>query len=455
MTLKQQTWPLAVVVLGLASCGPAASPPGSAVPSALPSVVPTAGPSATPTATPVPTPRLQGFVLDESLGPLAEVEVQASGVPGVSTRTGPQGQYELALPAGVHWIVAGKPGFTTRSRQVKVGSDDLTLNFGGIEADGLTNPYFLSRALEVTQVQVQEEKPGGPLRLSLDFSEPVASGAAQQAAVDRVELRTGAGAPFLRTVAGGLGNLQMKAAFQDGGKRLVLDYPGPYLPSGPQSGKVRLALQFRQDATDKKDAVTRETIYEDMGIVDAEGQALGRGRSAYAFLMASLSFLNGVVMVDKTYGYGPADRRWNLTHQAEWSFTAAEDAEGPGLLEVKVEPEVQLGTVGRDLMKLTFSEPLRVAKDRDTPYFVPFDETKDLVVVNVSKESTGPLQPLGAAKPVEVEFLDAEPKVMYLRYAFGVFKDFKRVEVILGRDLRDPAGNPPDPKRSQVEGVVS
>lgn len=447
---------LPALALACGACAPAqpvgptageAPPTASVAPSALPSLA----------ASPSPSPlqaQVTGFVLDEALGPIVGAEVAASGAAAAKATTDAQGRYALALAPGKWQLVASKAGHTQRSREVDLAAGAASVNFGGIEADGQTNPYFLSGALEVTQLRVVEAKPEGPLVLDLAFSEAVASGAAQKAAIDRVELQAGGNVPFLRTVGGGVGRLQMQAAFQEGGQVLRLTYPHAFLASGPLSGTPRYAVAFQQNATDRKDPVTRETVYEDMGIMDEQGQALGRGRAAYAFLQPALAFLSPTVMVDKTFGFGPTERRWNLTHTSQLAFTAPQDTTLPALLSVSVDVEEQLGNVGRDLMKLTFNKPLRVAKDRDNPHFTRLDKDKDLVVVNVAKENGG-LTPLGAAKPLEVEFLDQEPNVLYLRYAFGLFKDQKRVEVILGRDFLDPAGNGPDPAKARVEGVVS
>lgn len=439
----------------------ACAPSNALAPGAGPSPASSLGPSDAPSASPMPTPsvqpallRVSGGVFDEQLGRLAGAEISASGVPNAKVLSDAQGQYRLSLPPGNHTLVATKAGMVTRSRTLRVQSDVDGFNFGGIEPDGLTSPYFLTGALEVVSASLNESSAGGPFALDLVFSEAVATGAAQQAAIDLVELSSSGNAPFLRTVRGGLAKLQMDAKFEDGGRRLHLTYPGPYLASGPLSGVVRYAVHFRQAATDKRDPVTREVLYEDMGIVDAEGQALGRGRAAYAFLLTPLSFLNGQVMVDKTYGYGPADRRWNLTHTGQVGFEAKVDTTLPALLQASVDVEELVGTASRDLLRLTFNKAMRVAKDRAVPEFTRLDLDKDLLVVNVAKDD-GVFKPLGGAKPVELEFLDQEPNVVYLRYASGTFKDYKRVEVLLGRDALDPSGNAPDPQRSRVEGRVS
>jgi hypothetical protein len=417
------------------------------------SPVPT--PSSTAAGTPTPSPAastvgaftLQGRVYDDDLAPASGVRVAVTqnGTAVSETTTDADGRYSLAVAAGAYVVQASKATYAPREQAVNL-SGPVILDFGGQTTLG-NNPYFLTQAPEIARVEVLEEKSGGPLTLKLHMSEPLTA-KSQTAFADRLELESPAAEPFLRVNSEPEPYLRTVTSWDASGQVFSLRYDQPYL-----AGET-YTLKLRQRPLDRLDSVTRLPAYEDMGIVDAEGSALGMGRADYAFLRPILEPMAFADLANKDLGYTPAIRRWNLTHAGSFAFRAAADTAGPGLESVKVEADEDSNGALFDVMELRFTEPMRVVKDRDTEFYTRLDRDKEMVILNVSTDARGSAPKPLAAPINDIKFSRSEPRLVYVYFPAGTFKDQNWVEVTLGGDVRDPAGNKPDPAKSRVAGTV-
>lgn len=433
-------------------------------PSTPPVVTPTATPGPVPSQTPaaLQTLSLTGRVTDLERLPLAEVILQAVLEDGTassdvepavvaSARTDGEGRYDLELPAGAYRISAGKDGFTPREQTVQL-TGNQTLDFGPSVEDG-ANPYGLSDDLEVTRVEVLEDAPGGPLALKMHLSEPL-SAAARKAFEEHLVLEAASSQPFLRPSTTTAYRLKVTGDWDTAGQVYTFRYQGPYLASGEV--ETRYALSFEQDELETKDPVTRELEWEDLGIVDADGNHLGRGRVDYAFKRAIFYPLILDQLADKTYGYFMADRRWRLTHEGVFSFVAQRDNQQPGLERAEMRLRQSRRGASYDELTLYFSEPMHVAKNREELEYHRFDKDREMAILNVSGSKEGDtFKPLGSSVKLQGFVFDPDyPERVIFQYPGGSFANQERVEVYLGTDLRDPAGNKADPARLRAVGPI-
>jgi hypothetical protein len=366
-----------------------------------------------------------------------------------SDTTRADGRYELALAPGEYRLLATRAGHTTRRRSVVVGGGDTTCDFGPSEEDA-TNPYWLSDVPEVERVDVKEDAPGGPLTVALRLSEPLPE-AARSRFGEVFELVSGTSTTFLRTGASSRKRLKTETKWDDAGQVFTLRYAGPYLASGATD--VAYSVLLTQDVLETRDPVTRDFERENLGIADAAANRLGRGDVRYAFLKRELFPPSPEQLTDRVFGYLVQDRRWNLTHEGLYRFVARRDEAGPALVAARIELDEELIGQAYDELRLTLSEPMSVAKDRDNLAYTSLDKARRLVVLNASLDATGEAwQPL-AATLRDLEIDEVDPTLVTLRFPQGTFEDLKRVEVTLGPDFRDPVGNLPDEARSRA--VVS
>lgn len=439
---------IAIVALSasLAGCVGAQAPnagaptPGASAPASPPASPATGGEAAAGF-------QITGHVQDEELGALEGVTVTANtatGVAGTAT-TGADGRYRLSLAPGGYEVRATKPGFTERAQAFTVAGA-TTVNFGGLEAAG-ANPYFLSTTPEIARVEVKEEAPGGPLTLALHLSEPVTK-ASQENFTSRFEVLAGASEPFLRAAVAPVTALRSEATWDASGRVFTFRYTEPYLAGATYTARLR------QIPLDKIDPVTRETAWEDLRITDEAGHPLGKNRADFAFLRQPLELIHFRDLANKDLGHTDAIRRWNLTHRPNHQFVSAQDVSAPGLVSVRGNTEQRIGDKVQDVLELRFTEPMRVVKDRDQTTYTLLDRAKQLVTLNVSASPDGAAPEPFNAVVSEVAFSRSEPKLVYLYFPAGTFKDLDWVEVTLGVDARDPAGNKPDPQKSRVSGAI-
>jgi|GEM_PF-5229933 len=427
---------------------------GVGVPSAAPSgALPS--PVSTPAASVAPVPAkavITGEVRDEERRLLANARVEArlpnqTQVVGTGLTDG-QGVYRLELAPGTYNIRASKTGMTAREQTVEL-KDALTLHFGQ-EVPLSTNPYFLSDYPEIERVIV-DEKPGGPLTLKLVVSEPLPE-ASRERLIAYLDFYSATNVPFMRARGGsGLYRSRPELTWDTEGKVLTFAFAGPYLASGA-TDDVFYSLGFRQNKLDSFNAETEEPNWEDMGITDAGGKALGRGRAAFAFAKPVLERLDPDTFLNKVWGFYLADRAWNLTHQDRFRFRAARDDAGPKLVDLRIEPAQQIGSQVADLVTLTLSEPMQVAKDQSEPEFTRLKTDQRLLIMNKSRfaEATDPVAIDTALRPNRLSFSSSDARVVTLFYPKDTFKDAKWVEVNLDVDFKDPVGNRPDPKASRM-----
>jgi hypothetical protein len=389
------------------------------------------------------------MVYDDDLAPMAGVNIAATGASGQGTATTDgSGRYVMTLPAGTYTVTASKETFVERTQSIELGAA-ATLDFGGQNSLG-GNPFFLTGAPEIRRIEVKEAAPGGPLTLTLEMSEALTE-ASRQNFTNRFEVRTGNDKEFLRADVAAEPYLRTTATWDTTGRVFTFTYAEPYLAG------VNYIVRLRQRPLDKIDPVTDEQSYETLNIVDAQGAVLGMGRADYAFLRPTLDTLAFRDLGDDDIGYTPAVRRWRLTHTGMHSFTSSADTTAPGLISAKVDVEKRVGTSLQDVMELHFTEPMRVARDKEDGDYTLLDRNKELVVVNVSTSLDGT-----SPKPLEdrfivtdVKFSTVDPKVVYLYYPSGAFKNQRWVEVNLGADMKDPAGNKPDPAKNRASGPVT
>lgn len=435
---------------GVPSVTPTGAPSGAGAPS--PSPVPSAAPSAAQASY-----QLTGTVYDDNLSPVAgaSVTAEASGTPAVKGLTGADGRYTLALAGGAYTVTAAKAGWTTRSQALSVAKS-ATLDFGSVAADPV-NPFYLSDTPEVSRVDVHEDAPAGPLTLVVHLSEPLTV-SSQENFVNRLQLLSGTSSPFLE-IGAPYGTLTTQQSWDAAGQTLTVHFAGPYVPSGqtPQTYTLRL----RQSALDTKDPVTQETQWEDMGIADAAGNAIGEGRATDAFLDPTLAPFPLALVANKSWGYYAEEARWNLTHSGGYTFTAAKDTlhPAPVSLTVATQGETQdsgPSGSGDDVMTLHFNEPMWAAKDAANPQYNRLDVTKDLLAeIDGSKNPDGSgAQPLVGVKPTRVQFSLDDPTIVQLHFTLGSFVNVRWVKVKLGPDMLDPAGNAPDPSNATASGAA-
>lgn len=447
---------------GTSGPGPAGQPtPGASasagatpapVQSAAASLPPGASPGATPTAN-TGAFALTGYVIDINRDPVPNATVTARrGEAQVGeTKAGADGRYSLSLPSGDYEVTASFENYTSRHQPASLQAD-LTLNFGPTQADQ-TNPFFLADTPEIERVEVKEENEGGPLELRVHFSEamPVAS---QKAFDDHVELLAGRSTEFLESRPAGSLHLKTASAWDEAGKVYVFSYPGPYLASGDAPVEYSLAVQ--QEEEDTVDPETQEQDVEDLGIVDSKGNPLGRGRAAYAFVKPMIPFPSLEQLTDKQFGYLTQDRRWRLSHDGLFTFTARKDQTPPALERVELRVDEETVVRRYDVLTLTFTEPMAVAKDRDELEWTRLDIDRPMVILNLAADDAGKdFKPLAAGnEPREIVIDPHNPRIVYVHYAANTFQDQQFVEVTLTSDAQDPAGNKPDSKRRRLTGPV-
>ncbi|MEB3328240.1 MAG: carboxypeptidase-like regulatory domain-containing protein [Candidatus Sericytochromatia bacterium] len=451
--------PALAVALLLAACTPA---PTGGLPAPVPEATPAASPSAAPSASPATAPSqpagfaVRGLVVDLDRTPVASATVVArAGDAEVGQAvTAGDGSYTLTLPAGRYDVTASKEGLTRRTRAVEVAGE-ATLHFGP-QPEELGNPFFLADDPEIEAVTVEEREAGQGLAVSLALSEPLTE-AGRQAFADAFRLYAGSETEFLKLSSTSVARRQLAGTWDDAGRVFTARYEGPYLASG--EGDVFYAVALLQDELeDEKDPVTRETKWEDLGLVDAGGRALGRGQTRYAFKKAELFELGAQQLTDPLFGYFVQDRRWRLTHEGRFRFRARRDETPPALVSAQLRRDREVGTTSRaDILTLTLSEPMSAAKDAKELDWTRLDKDRELVVLNGSELPTGPeFKPMSSGLRVREVVVDTtDARVVELLYPVGTFDDLKRVEVTLGPDMRDPAGNRPDPERSKAVVTVN
>lgn len=426
------------------------TPAATVMPSMAPSQAP--APSASPIAS---TFDVTGKVLDDEIAGVsgATITAHSAGQPDVTALTSGDGSYALKLPAGTFDLTASKAGWTHRTQSVTLAGA-MVVNFGAQTSLGV-DPYFLSNNPEIERVDVKEDAPGGPLTLGLVMSEPLTK-ESQQSFEYLFQLDAGTSTAFVRASGGSSEyNLKSENSWDADGKVFTFKYKFPYLASGDT--EVTYSARLRQNQLTTKDAVTREFDWDDLHIVDAIGKSLGKNRAQYAFLAPKLFTLAPELLTDFKYGYYTDQRRWNLTHQPTFRFTAAKDTKAPSLQSVSVSKKEKIGTGEADILALHFDKAMRVAKDKDNPTYTRLDKDKALVVINVSKFKSGSNPtPLSASnKPRLIEFSRTDDNVVYLHYPSGTFETFEWVEVTLDRDFLDPVGNRPDPAHSKLTGSIN
>jgi hypothetical protein len=441
---------LALVPLG---CAPQAGAP-TVSPSAAPSASASAAPSpvASATATPVAT-ALSGVVYDEDANPIAGASIvlqpAAGGDAVAQTTTSGDGTFRLSAPAGGYKAVAAKGGWTTREQAVNL-QGATSLNFGGNDANG-ANPSFLSDTPEVARVKTAEERSGGPLTVTIELSEPLAADAQKEFA-GRLELVAKTSVPFVSTGSASIPELRATGAWDSAGKTYTLKYAGPYLPSSSED--VFYSVRLRQQPKGTTDPVTNEPEWEDIGIADAAGHKIGFNRADFAFKKDALFPITFQDLANKTWGYTPALRRWNLTHTAQYTFAAAKDTQGPGFVSVKVVQNQTVLDKTNDVMEIHFTEPMQVAKDQENPTYTRLDADKKMLTVAISESADGSNAKTLIQTASRFRVDAGDPSIVYAYFVAGTFKDKKSVQVIAGDDLRDPAGNRPDPAKSQIVGPI-
>jgi hypothetical protein len=389
---------------------------------------------------------LRGVVVDLERTPLAGVKVvaQRGAVEAGSVETGPDGAYSLALPAGDYEVTASKPGLTRRTRRVSLAADGQVLSFGPV-AEDLGNPFFLADDPEIEQVEVTERAPGQGLAVTLRLSEPLS--AASRVPFERaLRLNVGSETEFLKVASTTVPRRALAGAWSDDGRAFTVRYEGPYLASGELDAWYSVSL-LQRERPDERDPATRETLWDDLGIVDDTGRRLGRGQMRFAFRVPELFPLGPDQLNDKAFGFYIQDRRWRLTHQSLVRFRAARDSSGPTLVNVQFAPDRTFGAAAADELILTLDEPMSAARRQDDLYWTPLEAGSDLVILNGSKEASGPaFQPVTAGlRPREVLVDRADPRLVSVLYPVGTFDDLARLEVTLGPAFKDPAGNAPNP----------
>lgn len=438
--------PLLATTLAIGCTAPSATVGPTPAPTPSAAATPTPGPS---TAAPAAGFVLDGIVYDDDLAPLAGVSVSAEGASGKGEAvTDAAGKYTMTLPSGSYAVMATKADYVKRTQNLDLLVAS-TIDFGGQNSLG-GNPYFLTDALEIARVEVKEDAPTGPMTLTLELSEPVDE-ASRTTFTNRFELRTGSDDEFLRGDVAAEPYLRTTATWDETGRIFTFRYAEPYLAGATYIAKLR------QRPVEGTDPVTDEQKYEQFNIKDKQGLALGMGRADFAFLQKSLQRMAFQDLGDDDLGYTPAVRRWRLTHTGSFSFNAAADTTPPGLVSAKVDVEKDIDKGLFDVMELRFTEPMRVAKDKDRGQYTVLDKAKELVVVNVSANADGSSPTALGDKTVisDIKFSSADPNVVYLYFASGVFKNKRWVEVTLGPDMKDPSGNKPDPAKLRAAGPVT
>jgi hypothetical protein len=451
--------PALAAALWLAACAPAPTgglpaPGASSTPVQAPSVVPSVAASVSPSA---PAGfSVRGFVFDLDRAPVAGATVTArvgETLAGTSL-TAADGSYALTLPAGRYDLTAAKDGLTRRTRAVDLAGD-ATFHFGP-QPNDLGNPFFLADDPEIEAVTVEERQAGQGMAVTLTLSEPLVE-TGRRAFADAFRLYAGTETEFLKVMSTSVARRKLETSWDASGRAFTARYAGPYLASGETDTHYAVAL-LQDELEDEKDPVTRETKWEDLGLVDAAGRSLGRGQTRYAFKKAELFPLGAQQLTDPVFGYYVQDRRWRLTHEGRFRFRAKRDETPPSLVSAQLRQDSEVvGNVRADILTLTFSEPMSAAKDGKELYWTRLDKERSLVVLNVSSLPAGPeFKPLGASVQLREVIVDrADPRVVELHYPSGTFEDLKRVEVTLGPDMRDPAGNRPDPEKSKAVVTVN
>ncbi|MEB3220813.1 MAG: carboxypeptidase-like regulatory domain-containing protein [Candidatus Sericytochromatia bacterium] len=455
---RHATTPRLALVLGLAVAACAPAPAGGPAPTPPP--VATPAPVASVTAPPTAAPSapagfaVRGVVVDLDRSPVASATVvaRAAEATAATAVTAADGSYTLRVPAGAYDLTASRDGFTRRTRPVAV-SGDTTVHFGP-QPDELGNPYFLADDPEIEAVQVVEREPGQGLTLTVTVSEPLTE-EGRSAFTDAFRLYAGTETEFLKVVTTSVTRRKLEAAWDSAGRAFTARYEGPYLATGETD--VHYAVALLQDQLDERDPETRELMWEDLGLKDAKGRSLGRGQTRYAFLKPELFELGAQQLTDEVFGARIEDRRWRLTHEGRFRFRARRDDAPPGLVSATLRQDREVGTSRADILTLTFSEPMSAARDNDDLYWTRLNKDRDLVVLNVSDQPAGPeFKPLASAvRPREVLVDRSDARLVELHYPVGSFDDLARVEVTLGPDMRDPAGNKPDPAKSKLVVVVN
>lgn len=398
---------------------------------------------------------LSGQVLDDARLAVsgATISAVAGSQPAITVQTGSDGNYTMQVPPGTYTVTATKSGWTTRTQNVTV-SGNTTLSFG-TDVTGGTDPHFLSNTPEIESASAKEDAPGGPLTLTLNLSEPITA-ESQQNFKFLLSVDSGTSTQFLRASGVTEDYLQNDASFDATGKVFTMKYAKNYLASGP-IGNTTYTVHFRQSQLDTKDPVTREQQWEDMHMVDLEGNPMGKNRADYLFYNPDVSVLQPVLLTDFTYGYTTDARRWNLTHKGLFTWTAAADTTQPQLLRVDATVNQAIGNFNEDLINLHFNKPMHAVKDAQHLEFTQLstDKSKQLLVMNVSKNANGSSPTsLDIGNPSKIEFSKADPDLVILHYPANVLKDQEWIEITLLDDFRDPVNNPVDPAHSRVSGPV-
>lgn len=434
-----------------ASTAPTTAPSASAQPT-TPSAAPSLAASATPSPA-LPAASLGGLVVDINRDPLpgASLKVMRGDALVAEAVTGPDGRYTIGLPEGSYVVSATKAGYLTRAQSVEV-KGPTTLHFGPEFSDSV-NPYWLADTPEIEAVEVKEAAPGGPLALRLRFSEPLPE-ASRPGVSDNFEFMAGTSLEFLRVTSSTAVRRRVETGWEEDGRVFVFKYDGPYLASG--EADVRYTVRLRQDDLETKDPETQEFELEDLKITDAAGNPLGRGKMAYAFKKPRLFEPSTEQLTDRQFGYLVQDRRWNLSHDGTFSFTAARDTTKPGLKRVVMNVDETDGSQGSDILTLYFDEPMNAARSRDELEWTRLDKDKPMVFLSVSDKPTGsefrPIDENIKIRKIEFDLNDAS--IVHVHYPAGTFVDEERVDVTLTSEARDPAGNGPDPKRGHLVGPV-
>jgi hypothetical protein len=398
---------------------------------------------------------VRGVVVDLERKPVADATLTARAGETVAgtARTAADGSYTLTLPVGRYDLTAAKDGMIRRTRAVDLAGD-ATFHFGP-QPEDLGNPFFLADDPEIEAVTVEEREAGQGMAVTLSLSEPLVE-AGRRAFADAFRLYAGTETEFLKVMSTSVARRKLETSWDASGRAFTARYEGPYLASGETDAYYAVAL-LQDELEDEKDPVTRETKWEDLGLLDAAGRSLGRGQTRYAFKKAELYELGAQQLTDPVFGYFVQDRRWRLTHEGRFRFRAKRDEKPPALVSATLRQDREVGTSRADLLTLTFSEPMSAARDAKELDWTRLDKDRELVVLNVSKLPSGPeFQPLSSSVKVREVVIDrTDARVVELLYPVGTFDDLARVEVTLGVDMRDPAGNKPDPEKSKAVVTVN
>lgn len=407
-------------------------------------------PAPTPSVSAQPT-TLTGRVYDDDARALANATLQAldeSGKSLLAVQTDGEGRYTMSLPAGTAKVRASKDDFTTREQPVAAG----TLDFGGpIGTGGLSNPFFLTRGLEVISLEGREEAPGRDMVLSLRLSAAVTA-ASRENFLRRLRLENQRGEVVLRGDRTIDPLLRFTSDWSDDGRVFNLRYAGPYWVAGPAGNPGYQVRLYQEPLAEDAGKPVDEVRWEDMEIRTASGLSLGQGRASGVFLQPVLKPFQDILLVDKNWGNTPALRRWNLTHSPTASFSSGEDTQGPGLQSVQMTSSTLPGGATAHSLMLTLDEPMAVVRSEKEPRYTKLDKDKALVSLMVSTTPDGRSPKAIGAVSTGVRVSESDPRIVYIDYPLGAFDNVAWSQVTLLDAFTDPVGNAPNSAKASLTG---